>query len=47
MITIKEILENPLEITAKPYEKIINGQLDIKLGQFTAEETETVLKKLK
>ena len=33
----KNLLGNPLEITDKPTKKIINCQLDIKLGQFTEE----------
>ena len=31
--------------TAKPIQKLINCQLDIKLGQFMEEELEAVLKK--
>ena len=35
---------NPPEITDKPIQKIINGRLDIRLGQFTEEESDAVLK---
>ena len=41
------MLENPPEITDKTIQKIINGQLSIKLGQFTEEELRAVLKKKK
>ena len=45
----KELLENRRrispEITDKPIHKITNGQLDIKLKQFTEEKLDTVLKK--
>ena len=37
--TFKSLLGNPLEITDKPIEKkIINGLLDIKIGQFMEDE---------
>ena len=39
--------KNPLEIIDKPTKKIINIQIDIKLGQFTEEERNAVQKKLK
>ena len=42
----KNLLRNLPEITNKPFQKIINGQQDIKLRQFTEEELSTVLKKL-
>ena len=40
---VKNLLRNSLEITYK----IINNQLDIKLGQFTEEELDAVLKEKK
>ena len=47
----KEYFKNLLrilpEITDKPTEEIINGQLDIKLRHFIEDELDTVLKKLK
>ena len=43
----KDLLGNLPEITDKPTKEIIDGQLDIKLGQFMEEELNTVLKKLK
>ena len=42
----KNQLGNPPEITDKQTENIINGQVDIKLGQF-AEGKKSVLKKMK
>ena len=44
---MKNLLGNPLEITDKLIKKIITGQLDIKLEQFTKEELDAVLKKKK
>ena len=41
----KNLLGNPPEVPDKPTEKIINGQLDIKLGQFTDKELDSLLKK--
>ena len=35
------LLRNPSEITEKPIQKIINGPLNIKLGQFMEEELGT------
>ena len=43
----KDVLENSPEITDKPTEEIIDGQLEIQLGHFTEDELETVLKTLK
>ena len=36
----------PPEMTEKHFQKIINGHLDIKLGQFTEEELDAVLVKI-
>ena len=33
-------------ISDKSVQKIINGELDVKLGQFTEEKIDTVLKKI-
>ena len=41
----KNLLRNPPKITDKLIQKITNGQLDIKLGQFSEEELDTVWKK--
>ena len=41
------LLGKPPKITDKPIQKITNGQLDLKLGQFMKEELDTVWKKLK
>ena len=41
------MLGNPPKITDKPTNRIINNQLDIKLEQFTDEELDAVLKKIK
>ena len=43
----KNLLGNTPEITDKPIHTIINDELDIKLRQFTEEEPDTVLKKIK
>ena len=43
----KNLLGNPPEITDKPAEKIINSQLNIKLGQFMDEELDAILTKIK
>ena len=43
----KNLLGNPPEITDKPAEKIINRQRDFKLEQFTEDELDAVLKKVK
>ena len=44
---IRNLLGKLREITDKPFEEIIDGQLDIKLGQFTEKELDAVLKKIK
>ena len=41
----KNLLENPPEIIDSSIQNIINGQLDVKLGQFMEEELDAVLKK--
>ena len=38
------LLGNPLEIMNKPTKEIINGQQDIKCGQFMKEELDAILK---
>ena len=43
----KNLLGKSLKVTDKPITKIINNQLDIKLGQFTQEELNEVLTKIK
>ena len=40
-------LENPPKVRDKPITKIIDCQLNIKLGQFTQEELDVVLTKIK
>ena len=42
----KNLLEKSLKVTDKPITKIINYQLDIKLGQFT-QELDVILRKIK
>ena len=44
---LKNLHRNCPEITAKPIQKFINCQLDIKLGQFSEEELDAVLKTIK
>ena len=44
--TLQELAWNHPEITYKPIQKIINSQLDIRLGQFTEEEVEKKSEKL-
>ena len=41
----KNLIRNPLEISYKPIQKIVNSQQDIKLGQLMEEELAGVLKK--
>ena len=41
------LLRKSLKFTHEPITKIINNQLDIKLGQFTLEELDSVLRKIK
>ena len=43
----KNLLGNPPKITDEPITRIISKQLDIKLGPFTKEELDSVLKKIK
>ena len=43
----KNLLGNPPKVTHKPITRIISKQLDIKLGQFTQEELDSVLRKFK
>ena len=44
---LKNMLRNTPEITDKPTERIINNQVDPKLGQFTVKDLDKVLKILK
>ena len=43
----ENLLGNPPKITHEPIARIISKQLDIKLGPFTQEELDSVLRKLK
>ena len=43
----ENILRNPSKITHDPITRIISKQLDIKLGPFTQEELDSVLRKIK
>ena len=43
----KNLLGNPLKITQEPITRIISKHLDIKLGPFTQEELDSVLRKIK
>ena len=43
----KNLLGNPPKVIDEPIMRIINKQLDIKLGQFTQEELDSVLGKIK
>ena len=43
----KNLLGSPPKITDEPITRIISKQLDIKLGPFTKEELDSVLKKIK
>ena len=43
----KNLLGNSSKVTDKSITKFINSQLDIKLGQFTEEELNVVLTKIK
>ena len=43
----ENLLANPLKVTHEPITRIISKQLDIKLGQFTQEELDSVLRKIK
>ena len=44
---IENLLGNPPKITHEPITRIISKQLDIKLGPFTQEELDSVLRKIK
>ena len=43
----ENLLGNPLKITHEPITRIISKQLDLKLGLFTQEELDSVLRKIK
>ena len=43
----KNLLKNPPKVTHEPITRIISKQLDIKLGPFTQEELDSVLRKIK
>ena len=43
----KNLLANPPNVTQEPITRIISKQLDIKLGPFTKEELDSVLRKIK
>ena len=43
----KNLLRNPPKVTYEPIMRIISKQLDIKIGQFTQEELDSVLRKIK
>ena len=43
----ENLLGNPPKITPEPITRIISKQLDIKLGPFTQEELDSVLRKIK
>ena len=43
----KNLLGKSWEVTDKPIPKIVNNQLDIKLGWFTLEKLDVVLRKIK
>ena len=43
----ENLLGKPPKITAKTITKIISNQIDIKLGQFTLEELDSVPRKIK
>ena len=42
----QKLLENPPKVTHEPITRIISKQLDIKLGPFTQEELDSVLRKI-
>ncbi len=46
-IYFKNLLGSPPKITDEPITRIISKQLDIKLGPFTKEELDSVLRKIK
>ena len=43
----ENLLGNPTKVTNEPITRIISKQLDIKLGPFTKEELDSVLRKIK
>ena len=43
----ENLLGNPPKVTHEPITRIISKQLDIKLGQFTQGELDSVLRKIK
>ena len=43
----ENLLGNPSKVTHEPITRIISKQLDIKLGPFTQEELDSVLRKIK
>ena len=43
----KNLLGNPPKVTHEPITRIISKQFDIKLGPFTQEELDSVLRKIK
>ena len=43
----ENLLRHPPKVTHEPITRIISNQLDIKLGQFTQEELDSVLRKIK
>ena len=43
----ENLIGNPPKVTHEPITRIISKQLDIKLGPFTLEELDSVLRKLK
>ena len=43
----ENLLGNPPKVTHEPFTRIISKQLDIKLGPFTQEELDSVLRKIK
>ena len=45
--SFENLLENPPKVTNQPITRIISKQLDIKLGPFTKEELDSVLRKIK
>ena len=44
--TFREFTRKPSKVTHEPITRIINKQLDIKLGPFTPEELDSVLRKI-
>ena len=43
----KNLLRNPSKVTHEPITRIISKQLDVKLGPFTQEELDSVIRKIK